>query len=70
MRCSSPVKRMEKIMSRWVVVDDEDRENEGDFVAAASLVTPEMINFMATYGRGLICTPLPEERCLDLDLTP
>lgn len=53
-----------------VVVDDEDRENEGDFVAAASLVTPEMINFMATYGRGLICTPLPEERCLDLDLTP
>ena len=53
-----------------VVVDDEDRENEGDFVAAASLVTPEMINFMATYGRGLFCTPLPEERCLDLDLTP
>ena len=41
-----------------IVVDDEDRENEGDFVAAAEHVTPEMINFMATHGRGLICTPL------------
>lgn len=53
-----------------IVVDDEDRENEGDFIAAAELVTPEIINFMAKYGRGLICAPLPEERCnvLDLDL--
>ncbi|MBM3924096.1 MAG: 3,4-dihydroxy-2-butanone-4-phosphate synthase, partial [Sphingomonadales bacterium] len=53
-----------------IVVDDEDRENEGDFVAAASKVNAEMINFMATHGRGLICAPLPEERCKDLDLTP
>lgn len=45
-----------------IVVDDENRENEGDFVAAAELVTPEMINYMATYGRGLICTPVTEER--------
>ena len=51
-----------------IVVDDEDRENEGDFVAAAELVTPEMINFMATHGRGLICTPLTEQRCEELDL--
>ncbi|MFT7101929.1 MAG: 3,4-dihydroxy 2-butanone 4-phosphate synthase/GTP cyclohydrolase II, partial [Bacteroidia bacterium] len=46
-----------------IVVDDEDRENEGDFVAAARSVTPEMINFMATHGRGLICAPLVEDRC-------
>ncbi len=46
-----------------IVVDDENRENEGDFMAAAEKVTPEMINFMATHGRGLICTPLTEERC-------
>src|SRR5690606_7332204 len=45
-----------------------DRENEGDFVAAAATVTPEMINFMATHGRGLICTPLTEKRCQDLNL--
>ena len=51
-----------------IVVDDEDRENEGDFIAAAELVTPKTINFMARYGRGLICTPLPEERCEELDL--
>ena len=51
-----------------IVVDDEDRENEGDFLAAAELVTPEMINFMATYGRGLICAPLTETRCKDLGL--
>ncbi|WP_452221067.1 3,4-dihydroxy-2-butanone-4-phosphate synthase [Lacinutrix salivirga] len=51
-----------------IVVDDEDRENEGDFLAAAEKVTPEMINFMATHGRGLICTPLTETRCKDLDL--
>lgn len=51
-----------------IVVDDENRENEGDFVAAAELVTPEMVNFMATHGRGLICTSLTEERCDQLDL--
>lgn len=51
-----------------IVVDDEDRENEGDFVAAARSVTPEMINFMATHGRGLICAPLVEERCEELGL--
>ena len=51
-----------------IVVDDADRENEGDFVAAAETITPEMINFMATYGRGLICTPLTEERCQELQL--
>ncbi len=51
-----------------IVVDDESRENEGDFVAAAEMVTPEMINFMATNGRGLICAPLTETRCEELDL--
>ncbi len=51
-----------------IVVDDENRENEGDFIAAAEKVSPEMINFMATHGRGLICAPLTEERCEDLDL--
>ena len=51
-----------------IVVDDEDRENEGDFLAAAELVTPEMINFMATHGRGLICVPLTENRCKELGL--
>jgi 3,4-dihydroxy 2-butanone 4-phosphate synthase/GTP cyclohydrolase II len=51
-----------------IVVDDENRENEGDFIAAAEKVTPEMINFMATHGRGLICAPLTEERCNALDL--
>ena len=53
-----------------IVVDDEDRENEGDFLAAADKVTPEMINFMATYGKGLICTPLTEKRCKELELHP
>lgn len=53
-----------------IVVDDEDRENEGDFLAAAEKVTPEMINFMATYGRGLICAPLTENRCKELGLHP
>ncbi len=51
-----------------VILDDEDRENEGDLLMAASLVTPEDINFMATYGRGLICLTLTRERCLQLDL--
>lgn len=51
-----------------IVVDDEDRENEGDFLAAAAKVTPEMINFMAMHGRGLICAPLTEKRCKELNL--
>jgi 3,4-dihydroxy 2-butanone 4-phosphate synthase / GTP cyclohydrolase II len=51
-----------------IVVDDEDRENEGDFVGAAEKATPEMVNFMATHGRGLICAALPEERCNELEL--
>jgi 3,4-dihydroxy 2-butanone 4-phosphate synthase/GTP cyclohydrolase II len=51
-----------------IVVDDADRENEGDFVAASNCVTPEMINFMATHGRGLICVSLTEERCAELEL--
>ncbi|MBQ0117903.1 MAG: 3,4-dihydroxy-2-butanone-4-phosphate synthase [Flavobacterium sp.] len=53
-----------------IVVDDEDRENEGDFIGAAEKVTPEMINFMATHGRGLICAPLTEKRCKELQLNP
>jgi len=52
-----------------IVVDDDKRENEGDFVAAAEQITPELINFMATHGRGLICAPLTEERCQNLDLS-
>lgn len=51
-----------------IVVDDEDRENEGDLIAAAELTTPEMVNFMATYARGLICMPLTETRCDELEL--
>lgn len=51
-----------------IVVDDEDRENEGDFICAAECVTPEIINFMATYGRGLICAPIDERRADELDL--
>jgi 3,4-dihydroxy 2-butanone 4-phosphate synthase/GTP cyclohydrolase II len=51
-----------------IVVDDEDRENEGDFICAAECATPEIINFMATYGRGLICAPLDEDRCDELGL--
>ena len=51
-----------------IVVDDENRENEGDFIAAAEKVTPEMINFMITHGRGLVCAPLTEKRCAELDL--
>jgi len=51
-----------------IVVDDEDRENEGDFICAAQMATPEIVNFMAAKGRGLICTPLPEDRCEELEL--
>ena len=57
-----------KIGKVVIVVDDENRENEGDFVAAAEMANPEMVNFMATHGRGLICVPLLEERCEELDL--
>ncbi|MEP6945451.1 MAG: 3,4-dihydroxy-2-butanone-4-phosphate synthase [Acidobacteriota bacterium] len=53
-----------------IIVDDEDRENEGDLVCAAEKVTPEIINFMAMHGRGLICLPLTEERCEELQLIP
>jgi 3,4-dihydroxy 2-butanone 4-phosphate synthase / GTP cyclohydrolase II len=53
-----------------IIVDDEDRENEGDLVCAAEKVTPEIINFMATHARGLICLPLTEERCDELNLPP
>ena len=53
-----------------IVVDDEDRENEGDFIAAAENTTPEVINFMSTHGRGLICAAITEERCQELDLKP
>ncbi len=53
-----------------IVVDDEDRENEGDFITAANNVTPEIINFMSMHGRGLICAPLVEERCNELRLEP
>ena len=53
-----------------IIVDDEDRENEGDLVCAAEKVTPEIINFMAVHGRGLICLPLTEERCNELQLFP
>ena len=51
-----------------IVVDDDDRENEGDFIAAAEVITPEIVNFMATHGRGLICAPLTEQRCDELGL--
>jgi 3,4-dihydroxy 2-butanone 4-phosphate synthase/GTP cyclohydrolase II len=51
-----------------IVVDDENRENEGDFICSAELITPEIVNFMTKHGRGLICAPLPEERCEELDL--
>ncbi|MDM7922401.1 MAG: 3,4-dihydroxy-2-butanone-4-phosphate synthase, partial [Pyrinomonadaceae bacterium] len=53
-----------------IIVDDEDRENEGDLVCAAEKVTPEIINFMAVHGRGLICLPMTEERCDELNLQP
>ena len=51
-----------------IVVDDEDRENEGDFITSAELITTEKVNFMATHGRGLICASIPEQRCAELDL--
>lgn len=51
-----------------IVVDDEDRENEGDFICAAELVTPEIVNFMLIHGRGVLCAPITEDRCVELDL--
>lgn len=51
-----------------IVVDDEDRENEGDFITSAELITPEKVNFMITQGRGVLCAPLTEDRCAELDL--
>ncbi|SFP25490.1 bifunctional 3,4-dihydroxy-2-butanone-4-phosphate synthase/GTP cyclohydrolase II [Salibacterium halotolerans] len=61
----------ELMQGRTVIVcDDEDRENEGDFVALADRITPESINFMITYGRGLVCTPITEERADELELQP
>src|SRR5512133_2440012 len=53
-----------------IVVDDEDRENEGDLTAAAEKITPEMVNFMAKFGRGMICLALTGERCEELQLPP
>ena len=53
-----------------IVVDDEDRENEGDFITASRNVTPEVINFMSKEGRGLICAALTDERCVELKLEP
>jgi 3,4-dihydroxy 2-butanone 4-phosphate synthase/GTP cyclohydrolase II len=53
-----------------IVVDDEDRENEGDFITAAESITPDTVNFMAMHGRGLICAPITEERCKELELDP
>lgn len=52
-----------------IVVDDEDRENEGDFICAAEKITPELVNFMATYGRGLLCTPITSSKAKELNLT-
>ncbi|MDD3167799.1 MAG: 3,4-dihydroxy-2-butanone-4-phosphate synthase, partial [Bacteroidales bacterium] len=51
-----------------IVVDDEDRENEGDFITSAELITPEKVNFMVKYGRGVLCAPLTEDRCEELEL--
>ena len=51
-----------------IVVDDEDRENEGDFITAAETITAEKVNFMLHHGRGVLCCPLTEQRCAELDL--
>src|SRR5687768_10223895 len=75
-RSGSPFDRVEEAIEdirrgRLVIVaDDEDRENEGDLVCAADAVTPDLINFMARFGRGLICVALTEERADELDLPP
>ena len=53
-----------------IVVDDEDRENEGDFIVAAEKITPEIVNFMLRYGRGVLCAPITMSRCEELNLAP
>ena len=53
-----------------IVVDDEDRENEGDFIVSGEKITPEIVNFMITHGRGLLCAPLPHSRYEELCLAP
>lgn len=70
MQLNTPQELIEDIAAGKMVIlmDDEDRENEGDFIMAAELVTPEAINFMATHGRGLICMPMTIDRCKQLDL--
>jgi 3,4-dihydroxy 2-butanone 4-phosphate synthase/GTP cyclohydrolase II len=70
MELNSVVEAIEDIRAGKVVivVDDEDRENEGDFICSAELITPEIVNFMASVGRGLICAPIPEKRCEQLEL--
>jgi 3,4-dihydroxy 2-butanone 4-phosphate synthase / GTP cyclohydrolase II len=69
-RLNTVVEAIEAIKQKQVVivVDDEDRENEGDFICSAELITPEIVNFMVTHGRGLLCVSLPEERCDKLEL--
>lgn len=70
MNLNTPQEIIEDIKQGKMVIlmDDEDRENEGDFIMAAELVTPEAINFMATHGRGLICMPMSAEKCKRLNL--
>ena len=53
-----------------IVVDDENRENEGDFIVSGEKITPDIVNFMITHGRGLLCVPLPRSRCEELQLYP
>ena len=53
-----------------IVIDDENRENEGDFIVAGDKITPEIVNFMITNGRGLLCAPIPQTRCAELKLAP
>ncbi|MBL7830295.1 MAG: 3,4-dihydroxy-2-butanone-4-phosphate synthase, partial [Saprospiraceae bacterium] len=69
-KLNKPVEAIEAIKNGKIiiVVDDEDRENEGDFICAAEAVSPEIINFMATHGRGLICAPIEEKRAQELNL--
>ncbi len=71
MQLNTPAEIIEDIRNGKMVIlmDDEDRENEGDLVMAADYVTPDAINFMATWGRGLICLTLTRQRCKQLDLT-
>ena len=70
MQLNTPAEIIDDIRNGKIVIlmDDEDRENEGDLVMAAEYVTPDAINFMATHGRGLICLTLTRQRCKQLDL--